>query len=279
MNKKLRFRASSGGNLMTNKQGAVITVKQLEKLTELGTKLEIKGSLTDKQTEEYNALLVKKNAPLELSDTAKSLVQKMWRKHEKGVETFLSNKYIEKGLTQEESGITLTGDLDGETYFKNEEHFDNGVLSGTPDILGPTEFVDDIKSNWDLETFMNAEMSGVYYGQLQIYMELTGRRKARLRYCLVDTPLKLIEDEERRVMWKLGITDETLDEYQDVFAQIRANMTFDHYPKEERVKTFEVDYNPEYIKELYNRCELALAYYDTIKLGSYEKYIHKSEKK
>lgn len=270
----LRFRASGAADLMTSKQGSGITQKQLERLDYLKARMVDKG-LTDNMTEEYNTLLVKKNAPIELSDTAKSFVEKIWRKREKNVEEFLSNKYLEKGLSEEENGVSLVGRIDKNLYKKNEEFFDNGVLCGTPDIIWD-EFIIDIKCSWNLETFMNASVTPLYYGQLQIYMELTGTKKSMLRYCLIDTPSKLIEDEERRVMWKLGITDETLDEYAEVFETIRRNMLFSHYPDEERVKTFEIAYDPLYIDELYNRCKLAIKYYQSIALGGV--YVHTPNK-
>lgn len=274
MSNKLRFRASGAANLMTNKQGGVITEKQLETLNGLLSKLDIKGSLTDKQALDMNTLLAKRDAPFELSDTAKSWVDKIWRKREKDVEEFLSNKYIEKGLSEEESGISLLSDVDGNLYKKYVgEKFDNGVFNGTPDILFE-DYVDDVKSSWSLETFMNAQMTDLYYGQLQVYMELTGKRKARLRYCLVDTPDKLIEDEKRRVQWKLGIQDPDAEEHRPIFQRIETNMTFsdDRFTQEERVKTFEIEYDEKYIKELYNRCEAGISYYKSIKLGGHSFY-------
>lgn len=270
----LRFRASGSANLMTNKKGVGITDNQLKVLKTLTNKLEEKGKLTDKQTETFNDLTAKKNAPFELSDTAKSWIEKLWRKREKGVEEFLSNKYIEKGLSEEQMGVNLLSKLDGNYYKKNTKQYDNGVFSGEPDIdFG--EYIDDVKSSWNLETFMNAKMTNLYYGQLQIYMELTGKRKARLRYCLVNTPDKLVEDEKRRIQWKLGITDPELEEYRPIFQQIETNMYFSHYPDEERVKTFEIEYDEDYIKELYNRCEHAIKYYKSIKLGGTSFYKHK----
>ena len=271
MNVELRFRASGGANLMTNKQGATITKTQLKMIDTLLEKLEISSKLTDKQSDTLNSLIDKRDSPFELSDTAKSWLEKLWRKKIKNVEEFLSNKYIEKGLSEEEMGISLLSKIDGNFYKKNLEHFDNGVLNGTPDILFG-DYVDDVKSSWDLKTFMDAKMTDLYYGQLQIYMELTGKRKARLRYCLVNTPDKLIDDEKRRVQWALGIDDPELDEYRPIFQQIETNMTFSHYKDEERVKTIEVNYDSDYIKELYNRCEAAIEYFKSIKLGSYEHY-------
>ena len=267
----MRFRASGAGNLMTNKQGATITENQLKTLETLSNKLDATGKLTDKQMDTFNQLTEKKNKPFELSDTAKSWVKKMWRWNEKNVKEFLANKYIEKGLSEEDMGVKLLSRFYDNEYKKNVEQFDNGVLSGEPDInFG--DYIDDIKSSWDLKTFMDADMTDLYYWQLQVYMELTGKRKARLRYCLVDTPQKLIDDEKRKVQWKLGIDDVESDEYRYIFQQIETNMMFSHYPDEERVKTFEIEYNEECIKELYFRCEEAVKYYKSIKLGGHSFY-------
>ena len=270
----LRFRASGAANLMTNKQGASITEKQLELLANLQAKLTEKGSITEKQTETYNELVAKRDSPFELSDTAKSWVEKLWRKKEKGVEEFLANKYIEKGLSEEEMGISLCSAIDGNYYKKNEEERDNGVLTGTPDIVFGDESIDDIKSSWDLKTFMNADMTDLYYGQLQVYMELWDINSARLRYCLVDTPQKLINDAKRQVMWKLDITDDENPEFRHIFQQIETNMIFSHYPKHERVKTFHVKRDRAYIDELYVRAAHAIDYYESLRLGGEWNYTH-----
>lgn len=262
----MRFRASEIANLMTDKKGATITEKQLEYLNSLTAKVVSGKELTVKQTEAYNELIEKRDMPFELSDTAKSWVEKLWRQQVKGVKEFLANKYIEKGLSEEQMGINLLSEMDGNYYEKNEESFDNGVMSGTPDIIFEDRVID-IKSSWDLKTYMNADLTDLYYGQLQTYMELTGKRKASLCYCLVDTPDKLVDDEKRRVMWKLGITDPELDEHRPIFEQIERNFYFSDYPKEERVKRYDIEYDAEYIKKLYDRCEHALVYFNSIKLG------------
>ncbi len=63
----------------------------------------------------------------------------------------------------------------GEIVFKNEEMFTNEYIKGTPDLLikddsGAVINVPDIKSSWDIHTFMNAKMDDIskeYYWQGQ----------------------------------------------------------------------------------------------------------------
>ena len=77
MSQVVYFRASSFGNLMTESRGASITEKQLETLNEFEDRIRNGGKpLTEKQKEFYLDLKAKRDAPPQLSDTAKSEIEK-----------------------------------------------------------------------------------------------------------------------------------------------------------------------------------------------------------
>jgi len=89
-------------------------------------------------------------------------------------------------------------------------------------------------------------------------MDLTGAKLAKLVYCLVDTPLKLIEDEKRKLMYTMGVIDPEVNEaYQKSCEKIEKNGTYsiDLQP-EERYIEFTVPRDQERIEEAHERVKL-----------------------
>ena len=142
----------------------------------------------------------------------------------------------------EDAAIDLVADryeLDPFSAVKNEEHFSNDYLTGTPDLI-LEDSVRDIKCSWGVDTFplLDEDIPNKdYYWQLMGYMALTGKRKAFLDYCLVDTPEHLIQRELDSMAYRVG--ELSLDAKREV----RLNMTFGHVPIEHRVKTFEIEWS------------------------------------
>lgn len=202
-----------------------------------------------------------------LSETTKTYLTEVFINKKWGRKRDITNKYIQKGLLVEEDGITLYSRVTKELFLKNEENLRNEWISGTPDIFkgesvySATEVVD-IKSPWDIFTFYKAKTQPIskdYYWQLQGYMFLTGARKAKLAYCLINTPDVLISDQKRKFMWNAGIMDEN-PITEEVFEEIERNCLFDDMPLSERVHVIEVDYNLEDVTRLLIRIEECRAY-------------------
>ena len=173
------------------------------------------------------------------------------------------SKAIDKGIAAEDKSIKLAEEvLKKGKMSKNEEFFENEYLTGTPDVLNE-DFVLDVKTSLDATTFpwYKKEIPNKdYTAQLQGYMELTGRRKAYLVYCLVDTPSDIVEDEVRRVHYKL----KEIDDNPIVRNAVKMQHNFERVPKEQRIKCFEIDYDPEAIKKIYERVEECREYYETL---------------
>ena len=282
------FRASASGALMTKKQGAGITAVQLAKIDELlkekltgvnanGNKIKWEGT---KKPEELAELIAKRDAPPELSETAKAFVRKVWLQYEKGFIKEIKSKFLDKGLYREEDAITLISEVDGIFYKKNEERRENEDHTGECDVF--KEFPDkkiviDTKCSWDTETFMNATPDALYEGQGQIYMELWDADEFHLKYCLVDAPEHLVQKEKENAKWKYysgDMTDAELDALekmmQPIYEQIERNMVYSTnpaYTKEERVKTFIYKRDREYMKEMKQMVKLAREYYQTLSLN------------
>jgi hypothetical protein len=91
-------------------------------------------------------------------------------------------------------------------------------------------------------------------------MALTGKRKAYLCYCLINTPELMVEDEVRRAHWK----EHLIDENEELRSHVEAQHNFDNIPAERRIKTFEVKYDKDVVKAIYDRVKECREYYKTL---------------
>jgi hypothetical protein len=191
-----------------------------------------------------------------LGETCKSYLDEIIIYLKYGIRKDVTSKYLEKGLLAETDSIGLLLAIDEIIYSKNSKRFDNGVITGEPDIILEDKIID-VKSSWDLFSHIkNKKVNPKYEWQLLGYMELTGIKKAEVIHLLVDTPETLVTDELRRTSWKLGMMELPI-ELED---QIRANMKFDAVPLEDRVIRFEVEYSEEKITKMYDKLELCTNY-------------------
>ena len=293
MSEEILFRSSGSGALMTNKQGTVITETQLKRIDELlyeklngvnasGNKVKFEGT---KKPEELADLIAKRDAPPELSDTAKAFVRKIWLQREKGIVKEIKSKYLDKGIFCEEDSITLISEIDGTFYTKNEERRTNSDHTGECDVfkdLGHKKVVHDLKSTWDAETYMTTTPYIANDWQGRIYMELWDADEFHLRFCLVDCPPHLVQKEKDVAKWKYysgDMSDAELDVFeksmQPIYDQIERNLIYSTNPgftKEERVKTFTFYRDKSKMDEMAIRVKMAREYYKQITLnGQHEK--------
>lgn len=231
-----KIRASACGSIMglVNRP----TPKQLAYLNEL----QAKAKRTAKQEETLEELIAKRDAKPSLSAGAKTYCEQ-WLKEQIGFynrRAEFSNKYTERGIQCEPAAIELLADAMGYGMIsKNEQHFEDDDITGTPDVLVP-HTVDDVKSSWDWRTFplFSDELpESDYYYQGQCYMALTGRPKASVNYCLIDTPEEFIEREAFYVSKRAGFNEVEMELYDEV----RAKMTYDGLPLSLRFKRYEFE--------------------------------------
>ena len=198
-----------------------------------------------------------------LSQTTKTYLQELAVQEIYGIRKEFSSRYTDKGNEVEELSIALCNDVLGLGFiYKNEEHFSNDWITGTPDV-NTNEILLDVKSSWDATTFpfFDTELKNKdYFYQLQGYMWLTEKEECLLCYCLIDTPLQIVEDEIRREHWKASLIEESLD----LRAFVQAKHTFGHIPKEKRVKTFKIAKDDEVIEAIKTRIEECREYYNNL---------------
>ena len=198
-----------------------------------------------------------------LSETAKSYIQDLFKERELGIYKEFSSRYTDKGLEMEDEAIQFASEVLGwEFVVKNETRFNNEWLTGEPDI-NTDSLLADIKCSWNAFTFPLFDetlKNKDYYYQLQGYMMLTGHDTSELVYCLMNTPLLIVEDEIRRQHWKLNLIEEDLE----VRDAVQKMHNFDHIPNELRVKRFIVEKDEAAQQKIKERVEVAREYYQQL---------------
>jgi hypothetical protein len=198
-----------------------------------------------------------------LSQTAKTYIQELALEKKYGIRKEINSRYLDKGLEVEDESIVLFEKVAGFDFlYKNTEFFENDYVKGTPDIITNSHVID-VKSSWSGSTFpwFEEEMPNKdYFYQLQAYMWLTGVKIAILAYCLVDTPLDIVNDEIRRLAWskkEIEPSDETIE-------AVTSQHEFSHIPMERRVKSFIFDYDEEVIEQMKVKIEHAREYFNQL---------------
>lgn len=145
------------------------------------------------KTEDERAVL----APLydmSLSAGAKTYLNELAKEYLYGYHNVVSSKYTVKGQIVEDQSIALYNELFFTSYRKNTERRTNDWITGECDIDTGLEIID-VKSSWSMATFPELPEDGHksdYEWQVRGYMWLWDREKAKVAYCLVDTPEELI---------------------------------------------------------------------------------------
>lgn len=177
----------------------------------------------------------------EVGATAKSYIKQVAKENFYGYRSEINNKYIQKGLMQEQDSIDLLNTVRFEGYIKNTVRMVNEFMTGECDIITNDSIID-IKTSWSLDTFPVMAEDGydtLYEWQLRAYMMLYDRPKAELIYCMVTTSNELLNE------W------ENLDIHR-----------VDHIAPEKRITVLSFERNEDKEIEMLDRLKWASEYYD-----------------
>lgn len=195
-------------------------------------------------------------------ETAKSHLLECWINKKYGRYKSVTNQYLEKGTLAEEDSIDLYSMVKKQYFEKNKEKIQNDFFIGTPDLyLGESvlkaDVIIDLKTSWDIFTFYSVITKPIdkkYYWQLQAYMDMTGAKSARLVYCLVNTPVHLVEDAKRKEAWRMGVIDtENNEAYLEACLKIENNSYYDDIPEDDRYIDFIIERNQDDIDKAHQR--------------------------
>jgi len=249
---EFKIRSSATGSIMAGSVGLSDT--QERKLDGFRKKQSEGKKLTKLQEDEETKLFKLRDNP-ELPAGARTYCRTWLKEQLYDRRKGFTSKYTDKGNICEDNSIVFLNGYCLLDMKKNEEFFSNDFMQGTPDIL-PTGEVWDVKNSWEPDTFplFDTKPDKGYWWQLQSYMALTDRKKARLVYTLMDAPAGLITDEARRASYKSDATADELLEY------YTAQMTYSDVDTNLRIKWFDFDRDDKAIEEIKVRVELCREY-------------------
>jgi len=197
-----------------------------------------------------------------LSKTAQSYCEQWVKEKIYNRRKEFSNKYTQKGLIVEDNSIDFVAEMLGyPILFKNETHFENEFMTGTPDV-NIKDLVIDVKNSWDIFTFPLFETecpNSDYDWQAQGYLKLTNQENYKLIYTLTDTPENLIESEIKKYCWQNGISIEDAN-----YKEWHDKMTYSDIPNELKIKVFDIKRDEEKINRIEERVKECRIYINEI---------------
>lgn len=267
----LKIRASALGTIMCFDNATQVTPKQLETIKELETKKATPKGLTDKQQEELDRLIAKRDAPPGLSKGAKTAVEKIFYEDKFSFRKQISSKYIQKGLLMEDRAIALVADHLGLSGIeKNEQHYSNEFVQGTPDAIARLGFGEgfqfDIKNVYypeGLDGFTD-ELISLYEWQGKAYNWMLGFDHGFCVKILQNPPQEML-DAEVKTLWKEAgrawyeeIPQAFIDDVKEYF-DFEARL-----PLEDRIRIFKMETTKEDIQQMTDAVKLARVHYATL---------------
>lgn len=222
---KIKFRASSWGNLLTDP-----TTKAAKEAGELGV-------------------------------TCQKELIKIYNQVVYGRKKDITTKQMDKGKICEQDSIDLYSRVEGKLFYKNEDQLENDYFTGHPDIFTGedilhAEEVNDIKTSWEMDTFTPKIIEAVdkaYEAQLNVYYDLCNAPGGNLVYCLVSAPPGILEAEMRKLLWNMNVISEDSPEFKKAAAELEHLMVFEDIDYRERVIKIPVPRNDELIEKMKSR--------------------------
>jgi len=214
---KVKFRASSWGNLLTgskDKKGlGLVCQKELIKIYNQ-VKYGRKKDITTKQMDKGK--LCEEEAITMVSRVEK----KLYIKNEEPLEN---------------------------DFFTGHPDIYNGETVKT------SKDISDIKCSWEMDTFTPKLLESLdkgYEAQLNVYYDLTGSESGSLFYCLVSAPQQILDQEKRSLLWKMDVATELNPAYVEAAAELEKLMTFEDIDIRERIIKIPVPKNEELIEKM-----------------------------
>lgn len=188
----------------------------------------------------------------QLSKTCQTYLDNWIKEQVYGRRKLVTTKYMDKGNIMEDDAIDMLADhLGAGLLIKNEQSYSDEYMTGTPDVI-MDDCIPDVKSSWDFTTFPLLDQklpNKDYYWQIQGYLSLTNKQKGQIAYCLLNTPMHLIEREARSYCYNNGYGD--LDDA--ILNKYIQRMTYQDIDKKYKIKVFDIDRSDDDIQAIHER--------------------------
>jgi hypothetical protein len=184
----------------------------------------------------------------------------------------LKNKYVEKGIENEEMGISIYSFVKARWMEKSVERKDDGYIMGEIDVPD-REIIVDIKCSWDIITFgrnikfIDNPRSCPYYANMQGYMKLWKKDLSKVVYVLTDTPEKLIEQEKKNLMYNFFGSQEM---YEQACSELESELRFADIDPKQKVIEVPIKRDEEFIKLIQPTVIACREYLNSLKEVYYE---------
>ena len=215
------------------------TLLQRQELAKIGDA----KPLTVRMEENLKKLLDVKNNP-ELPKGMHTELRKIYRAETFNRNFVFTNKYTQKGITQEEEAITTYQNyrkqiLGENTFFtKNTERLSNDWITGEPDLspimLGKLKTGFDTKCSWNLDSFpfKDDELLSNYDWQNHGYMWLTDSDQWVTVYVLVNCSEHQLQNEKLKWFYAYEMPNDAdhkyWDDYMNKLRDVEKMMIFDY---------------------------------------------------
>lgn len=191
--------------------------------------------LTERMIEELEDLQIKHEAK-ELPKTMMSELREIWREESFHRNFIFTNKFVQKGIQQEEEAITVLQQYYKKVlgkpliFAKNKIRFRNKFIQGEPDLrIGKTKPKGrwskgaDTKCSWSLKTFPfeEDELDEQYEYQNQGYMFLTGADQWETAHVLVNATEHQLFLEKQKFFYAYNCPSEGDVFYEDMIKSQR----------------------------------------------------------
>lgn len=240
--------------------------KKLEQLNKASEKLDEITALKNIYHQNFGKVQISEGCKTHLLDVFNSI-----RFNRVGTKE-IKNKYTEKGLANEEIGISIYSSVKGRFLEKCVERKDDGYIMGEIDVPD-NKIIVDIKCSWDVITFGRAikfidkPEQCPYYPNMQGYMELWEKDVSKVCYILTDTPKNIIESEKKRMLYDFIGTEEM---YEEACKELEYNLKFEDIEKEKKVIEVTIKRDQEYINKIKPTVIACREYLNNLKETYYE---------
>jgi hypothetical protein len=184
--------------------------------------------------------------------TAAAELIKIYNYEKYGRKKDITTPQMDKGKSAEGDSIIIFGKVEDKEFEKNDEKFENEWFTGHPDIIHENS-VYDIKSSWELDTFMPKLLESIdrgYEAQLNCYYDLTGADGGAIVYVLADCPPEILLGEQRKLLYSMNVISEESPEYIRESINLENRLTFPDIDLRERVIKLPVPRNEELIEKM-----------------------------
>lgn len=162
--------------------------------------------------------------------------------------------FYEKGTLLEGEAVELLSRLDRVKYVRNTKLVTNDYLLGKCDIISPDrKMIIDTKVSWNISTFMtalNGPLKAMYWYQMQGYLELYNVDHGYVCFCLLNTPVELVEREKVKLLNKYVFGEINREDYEKKMESLELSLTYNNIPLKRRVIRFRVNRYPDLMPKI-----------------------------